>query len=356
MNTPLTFLAAGLLLTLATIANAQLVPARTYFGVSRPIPLTVDKPADATGEMQIKLFTPDSKEVAAAAVVAGKVDLAALFPRLWSEASPSLLYAQLVIGEKQVGPPVVLQPLLTPNIAHLINPRTLDATLNTQTGRPMFEDDRIKETWQRRAQQTGTNQGVPPARPTINSGIRAYINKHIVFQTTEGDIQFRLNPAVAPNTAWNFRTLAEQGFYTDIIFHRVVPDFVIQVGDPTGQGTGGPGYLIDLEKSSLLHDLGVLSMARSGDPNSNGSQVFICLTRRATQALDGLYTAFGESVSGLDAINKIANTPLLDPRSGTPRNPPRIKQAILVDAPPISQEPPSLAELNHQKNNQPTGR
>ncbi|PHQ78224.1 MAG: peptidylprolyl isomerase [Phycisphaera sp.] len=153
--------------------------------------------------------------------------------------------------------------------------------------------------------------------------------------TSEGDITFRMRPDEAPNTVWNFLSLGDGGFYTDIAFHRVMPQFVIQAGDPRGEGTGGPGYFLDLEDSKLLHDFGVLSMARSSDPNSNGSQVFICLSRERTQGLDTRYTGFGQAITGADVIMKIANTPLTsERRSETPVNPPLIHTATLVDAAP----------------------
>jgi peptidyl-prolyl cis-trans isomerase B (cyclophilin B) len=159
------------------------------------------------------------------------------------------------------------------------------------------------------------------------------------MSTSEGDIVFRMRPEHAPNTVWNFLSLADGGFYTDVIFHRVVPGrgggppFVIQAGDPRGEGMGGPGYFIDLERSGLLHDFGVLSMARSNDPDSNGSQIFVCLSREATMPLDGLYTSFGEAVEGAEAIIAIERTPL-GPDGSRPVDPPVIRSVRLVDAPP----------------------
>jgi peptidyl-prolyl cis-trans isomerase B (cyclophilin B) len=123
---------------------------------------------------------------------------------------------------------------------------------------------------------------------------------------------------VAPNTVSNFLTLAEQGYFDGLTFHRVVPGFVIQGGDPRGDGTGGPGYMVDAEFNDRPHVEGVLSMARGGDPNekygeaprpefanSAGSQFFVCLDYARTKALDRKYTAFGRVVTGMDAVKII---------------------------------------------------
>lgn len=289
----------------------QIEPERTYYGAGRAVPMSVSRPADVEGDAQIRLLDAASEQQGSASVIEGRVDLAALFPALWDE--PALRYAQLVIGEDEVGPAVVLQPLVTPALAYP----------NGQGG----------VTWQR-----------PPAESVVYSGIRAYVDKHVVLETTEGEITLRLRPDEAPNTVWNFRSLVEGGFYTDIAFHRVVPTsrsgepFVAQAGDPTGTGMGGPGFYIDLEPGRLAHDFGVLSMARSGDPNTNGSQFFLGLSREATRHLDGLYTAFGEAVDGAEAIVAIGETSLLE-GSDRPATPPRIIKARLVDAPPRGEGP-----------------
>ncbi len=106
------------------------------------------------------------------------------------------------------------------------------------------------------------------------------------------------------------------------------------MGDPTGTGAGGPGYFIDLEDSNLPHDFGVISMARSGDPNSNGSQVFLCLSRGGTEFLDGRYTTFGQSIQGADAIRAIADSPVGQGDRPTGSDLPKIITARLVDAAP----------------------
>ncbi|MCC5785496.1 MAG: peptidylprolyl isomerase [Phycisphaerales bacterium] len=307
--------ASSLLLSLTAGAAAQLQPERLYYGKDRQVPVAVEIPGDLEGEARVHIFDAaarfgDNNEhepVMTASVAAGRVDFASLFPDLWETESPELHYAQLVVGDTKIGPPLVLQPLLTPVYA-----------VPGPGGQPQFRP-----------------------MPQTYSGLRIYTEKHAVFETTEGEIKFRMRPDQAPNTVNNFRHLIEGGFYTDIVFHRVIgerdgrPGFVIQVGDPTGTGTGGPGYFIDLEQSELPHDFGVLSMARSSDPNSNGSQVFVCLSRDSTRMLDGLYTSFAEAVSGGDVIRRIGAV-----RVGAqdrPVDPPRIVRARLVDAPPFGE-------------------
>ncbi|KLU65118.1 putative peptidyl-prolyl cis-trans isomerase [Desulfosporosinus acididurans] len=128
-----------------------------------------------------------------------------------------------------------------------------------------------------------------------------------------GVIKAELYPDIAPNTVKNFISLAKKGFYNGLTFHRVIPGFMIQGGDPSGNGTGGPGYTIKGEftnngfKNDLKHTRGVLSMARTQDPNSAGSQFFIMVT--AAPSLDGDYAAFGKVTSGMDEVDKIVNTP-----------------------------------------------
>ena len=127
------------------------------------------------------------------------------------------------------------------------------------------------------------------------------------IETSEGTITAELYPKIAPQTVNAFVFLAREGFYEGVIFHRVIPGFMIQGGDPTGTGTGGPGYKLKQEFNDFNHDKGVLSMARTNDPNSAGSQFFIMHDR--APHLDRQYTAFGKATSGLDVIDKIANAP-----------------------------------------------
>ena len=126
------------------------------------------------------------------------------------------------------------------------------------------------------------------------------------IQTNKGTMKVEFFEKDAPNTVKNFTDLAKKGFYDGLAFHRVIPNFVIQGGDPKGNGTGGPGYTIDceLDGDNQYHDRGVLSMAHAGR-NTGGSQFFICHSRDNTAHLDRNHTVFGKVVEGLDVIDKI---------------------------------------------------
>jgi peptidyl-prolyl cis-trans isomerase B (cyclophilin B) len=117
------------------------------------------------------------------------------------------------------------------------------------------------------------------------------------------EIRMEFYPADAPKTVENFVTLAKKGFYNNLTFHRVVPDFVVQGGCPKGNGTGGPGYTIPAEFNKQKHVRGTVAMARSQDPNSAGSQFYICYG--ATPHLDGNYTVFGKVTSGMEHVDRI---------------------------------------------------
>ncbi len=135
-----------------------------------------------------------------------------------------------------------------------------------------------------------------------------------LITTNFGNIKIKLLPDIAPETVRNFTTLAKSKFYDGILFHRVIPGFMIQGGDPNTKkpdknvwGMGGPGYNIKAEFSSRSHLRGIVSMARSSDPDSAGSQFFI-VTSDST-FLDKEYTVFGEVIEGMDAADKIVNLP-----------------------------------------------
>ncbi len=127
----------------------------------------------------------------------------------------------------------------------------------------------------------------------------------VTISTDFGDITAELWDDVAPNHVENFLKLGREGFYDDLAFHRVICGFVIQGGCPKGDGTGGPGYQIRSEFNDRKHVPGTLSMARSGDPDSAGSQFFICLTREKCRHLDGQYTGFGQVIEGMDIVEKL---------------------------------------------------
>jgi len=145
-------------------------------------------------------------------------------------------------------------------------------------------------------------QPVKPAEPTV------------IISTKYGDIVIKFRPDVAPKHVENFITLAKKGFYNKTIFHRVIPGFMIQGGDPNTKGSntatygqGGPGHTVMAEFSKVSHKRGIVSMARSNDPNSAGSQFFIVVAD--STFLDGKYTVFGEVVKGMDVADKIVKLP-----------------------------------------------
>jgi cyclophilin family peptidyl-prolyl cis-trans isomerase len=124
----------------------------------------------------------------------------------------------------------------------------------------------------------------------------------VEIRTNRGSLRVRLDCPLAPRTCLNFLELAGQHFYDGLLFHRVVPDFVVQAGDPRGDGFGGPGYIIPDELNRLRYRRGVIGMALAG-PDTGGSQFFITLSPQPH--LDGGYTAFGEVISGLDTLDLI---------------------------------------------------
>ena len=139
-----------------------------------------------------------------------------------------------------------------------------------------------------------------------------------VIETKFGNVEIRFFPDVAPKHVNNFIELAKKGFYDGTIFHRVIPGFMIQGGDPNSKspdksqhGMGGPGYMVKAEFNEKPHKRGTLSMARSGQPDSAGSQFFICVAD--APFLDRQYTVFGEVVSGMEVVDKIVSQPR-DPR------------------------------------------
>ena len=162
---------------------------------------------------------------------------------------------------------------------------------------------------------------------TENPVVALYIKNY-------GSVVIELYPDIAPNTVNNFISLIKNKFYDNNTFHRLVPGFVLQGGDPKGDGTGGPNYTIEGEftnnnfRNDLLHDKWVVSMARSSDNNSAGSQFFICLDKASN--LDGEYAAFGKVIDGFKNIEKIVdNEVVIDQDSGKLQNNLTIKKALV---------------------------
>jgi cyclophilin family peptidyl-prolyl cis-trans isomerase len=147
------------------------------------------------------------------------------------------------------------------------------------------------------------------------------------LRTSEGAIELELYSDDAPKTVENFTKLAREGFYDGVIFHRVIPDFMIQGGDPTGTGTGGPGYEFEDEINEHRVVRGALAMANAG-PNTNGSQFFI-VTTEAAPWLDGKHTVFGRVTSGMDVVDRISEVER--DANDRPRTPITIERVELAD-------------------------
>jgi cyclophilin family peptidyl-prolyl cis-trans isomerase len=165
----------------------------------------------------------------------------------------------------------------------------------------------------------------PPAGPA-GDGTKATIH------TAKGDIVIELFTESSPVAAGNFINLAEAGFYTGVVFHRLVPGFVIQGGDPNGDGTGGPGYTIQDEPVVGRYVRGIVAMARTSEPNSQGSQFFIVLDDQAEQALDQArtYAIFGRVTSGMDVVDAIAAMPNSGGRENRALDPVAMESVAIV--------------------------
>jgi cyclophilin family peptidyl-prolyl cis-trans isomerase len=155
-------------------------------------------------------------------------------------------------------------------------------------------------------------------------------NSVAVIETTLGKIAVELFPREAPDTVANFVKLVEKGFYDGVVFHRVIPGFMIQTGDPTGTGRGGPGWtILDEFSPKLRHDrAGILSMANAG-PDTGGSQFFI--THGPTPHLDNRHAVFGVVIEGLDVVNKIGSVPR--DRGDRPNMPVKMERVTIVQTP-----------------------
>lgn len=163
-----------------------------------------------------------------------------------------------------------------------------------------------------------------------------------VISTTEGDITIAFRSDKAPGTVENFKKLAKEGYYDGTCFHRIIKGFMVQGGDPKTKdlskekewGTGGPGYSIKAEFNDLHHGRGVISMARSANPDSAGSQFFIC--DGDAGFLDRQYTAFGQLIKGDDVLTKIANTPVAASFGGEKSRPVKRVEVITVTIVPAA--------------------
>ncbi len=167
-----------------------------------------------------------------------------------------------------------------------------------------------------------------------------------VIETKFGKIELKFFPEKAPNHVNNFIELAKKGFYDSTTFHRIIPNFMIQGGDPNSKdhdkskhGTGGPGYALKAEFNDILHKKGILSMARSMDPDSAGSQFFICVAD--APSLDRKYTVFGEVVSGIEVVDKIVS----QPRDRRDNPDERVEMKVSIVEPVTSPAPPTKLDV-----------
>ena len=301
------------------ILSHPLVPMHTYNNASNGIMVEVHVP-EGFDTAKVFLLDYENNLLAPPAIMTnGKHDLVSRIPEIKNLNEAAWL--QTYTTHVAVGSPIVIQPMTSREVP------IVEETLRTD-GKTMYSKI---VAW---VDEAADDELQAP----FVSGWRVYKDQDAVIATNEGDIRVAFRPDVAPNTVWNFRELASGGFYHNTTFHRIVPmtskghPFVIQGGDPTGTGSGGPGYWLPIENSDLPHDVGVISMARAGDPDSAGSQFFFCLSRAGTARLDGQYCSFGETIDGEDVIQKIASTPLADPASGKPVTPPTIHSITLVPA------------------------
>ena len=335
-------------------SDPQLLAEHLYNAANRPVMVKLE--VSHVGKISLALIDADAALITdTVSIRPGRIDLAEQFPSLWEIRRTS--YVQLLIDDKPVGSALVLQPMLSRMVPITTQgPVRPGGSITTRIDGWYDElhppppelppppevsptPDSGDATNGEAASGDETPQSTNDQPPRLLSGLRIYQERDVILHTSKGDIRLAMRPDHAPNTVWNFLELCEGGFYDGVTFHRIVPflrsgePFVIQSGDPTGTGNGGPGYWLPIEPSELPHDFGVISMARDLPVDSAGSQFFICLSRAGTAALDGHYCSFGYAISGAEAIQAIAGVELDDVARGIAVDPPVIQVAELVPAP-----------------------
>jgi peptidyl-prolyl cis-trans isomerase B (cyclophilin B) len=298
------------------VLTQPITPLRTYNGLKNGIIVEVELGNNEVGK--VALFDYENNPLSSPAIImSGTHNLVSRIPEI--KQLTKAAWIQISVQNEPVGEPLVVQPMLSREVP-----------IVKEELRPDGETTYTKIVgWQNEAEEDGVEGA-------FLSGWRVYVDKDALIETSKGDIRIALRPDVAPNTVWNFRELALGGLYQNTTFHRIVPmtskghPFVIQGGDPTGTGMGGAGAWLPIEHSTLPHDFGVVSMARAGDPDSAGCQIFICLSKTGTARLDNQYCSFGETIDGDDVIKAIASVQLADPAAGKPVDPPVIKSVSLI--------------------------
>ena len=348
---------------LMLLTECPLVPEWTDQPIGRSIPVDLSPELSGVNNAQLLLLDAEGERLASCALPGASFDLGALMPEVW--ALEKAAWLQVFAGAEPVGAPLVAMPLLSRQVPIMEAASTPEGRayarvvgwrdeLDVPVEPPVFPDrpaadaepavqrawgelvERMQAEYERQLEEAAAIREMLPLR----TGLRLIPDQLVVIRTDYGEITVQMRWDAAPHTAEHFLKLSQNGYYRDVIFHRIVPytgngdPFVIQAGDPSGTGNGGPGTWLPMERSTLPHDFGVISMARDNDPDSAGSQFFLCLSREGTARLDGSYTSFGETLSGAGAIRSISSVELADPETGSPVRPPRILGMRLVPAPP----------------------
>ena len=314
-------------------ASGSLTPRRALVRPGTPIELAVRARA-GHGPLSIVLLDRAGRVVDRMSVAPGTVDLTPLASTL--DRLDRAVWLQLREGERSIGSPVWCVPLRAAPPVRTV--RSIRASNQQPYLRVVGWGDRASN-----PADPETSAALPnwtAADPVVTAGFRLERAVDAVLVTEAGPIRVSFAPDAAPATVDNFLRLAREGFYEGTIFHRVVPldrdgrPFVVQGGDPTGTGDGGPGWNLALEPSDLPHDRGVLGMARGDEPHSAGSQFYVSLSREGTARLDGQYCTFAAMVDGWDALDRIAAGAIGDATTGRPAVPVRIERVELMPAPP----------------------
>lgn len=315
----------------APAAAHALVAARTVTQPAAPMVIRVIAP-ETHGALALRVIDRTGRVLDTVSVTPGSINLRALAPSIAD--AQRTLWLQLMDEDRAVGTPLWITPLRAPPAVRTVR----SIRLNTQQPytRVVGWGDRAFD-----PHDPETAQAMPTwvaSDPVITGGFRVEPACEAVLHTSEGDLRVAFAPDTAPATVDNFLRLARVGFYDGTIFHRIVPldregrPFVVQGGDPTGTGDGGPGWNLALEPSDMPHARGVLGMARGDDPHSAGSQFYIGLSRDGTARLDGQYCTFAFMLDGMDTLDRLAQSPIGDSATGRPSKPPTLDRVEIVPA------------------------